>query len=144
MKNEASSDAQRAQGFCAHGNRPPCEICKTESMPQRAAFEAIGVSIESPETDREAFIEQFDRWMLEAVKGLPDELAERLDTVDVKEINDKLAQLRSQLESEIDPTTRAELQIQLIDQIVTLISNVQGSGAKAFTPSLARELGEMD
>lgn len=142
--SEISSDLQRAKGFCVHGNRPPCGVCKTESMPHHAAFEAIGVSIESPETDREAFIEQFDQSMLEAVKGIPDELAERLGTIDAGKVNARVAEFQSQLEGETDPRVRAELQIQLIDQIVTLISSVQGSGEKAFTPSLARELGEMD
>ncbi len=141
---EDSTDQQHAKGFCVHGNRPPCEACRAESMPQRAAFEAIGVSIESPETGQEAFIKQFDRSMLEAVKGIPEELAERLGTADASEINARIDGLRSRLESETDPAARAEFQIQLIDQIVTLISNVQGSGEKAFTPSLARELGEMD
>lgn len=142
--SEQSSDLKRAKGFCVHGNKPPCEACRSESIPQRAAFEAIGVSIESQETDREAFIEQFDRSMLEAVKGIPDELAQRLETIDAGKVNTRVAELQSQLEGEADPRVRAELQIQLIDQIVTLISHVQGSGEKAFTPSLARELGEMD
>ena len=142
--DEHSIDRFRDSGACLHGNFPPCELCKSETISQRAAFEALGIGIASPETNREAFIEQFDVQMLEAVRGLPDEIANRLGTIDAQKITTQIAELQQQIGSETEPRKRAELQIKLIDRIVTLIANVQGAGDKAFTPALARELGEMD
>ncbi len=138
-------DAVQDSGFCEqHGNKLPCKKCRGDNQPKRAAMEAVGVSIESPESGTEAFIHQFDQAMLEAVHGLPEELAEHFDGIDAEQINEQASEIISQLEQETDPEKRSELQTQLIQTFITLTSNVQGSGMYAFTPSLAREMKELD
>ncbi len=82
--------------------------------------------------------------ILEEVRGLPEELAQRQGIGEVSAFLARAQELTQKLESEEDLQRRSELQVELVYQYIAAISQVQRTGDKAFTPALARELGEME
>lgn len=115
------------------------------SLSQTASIEAIGGDIvEQVQMNVEEYKEALEQAMLEAVQNLPDELANELGTIDASALEQRAKEIQKALRQEGEEKKRAELQIELIYQFITLISRVQGPGDKAITPALARELKEMD
>lgn len=130
---------------------PDCTVNKESkeqgdfALARAAAIEAIGgQDYAEREMSNEAFVQAVDQSMLESVHGLPEELASELGTVDVDVLNQRAREIEGLLEDEKDVQKRSELQIELIYQFIVMISRVQGAGDKAITPTLARDLKEMD
>jgi hypothetical protein len=142
-----SRSPEQTSELCPHGNIPAsCEACKESAKiaGKLAAIEALGVSFETKELAGEDFNAIFERAMFEGVHGLPEELAERLSTVDVSALNERAQKLIAEIVEQKGTAEKAKKQIELMYQFITLISRVQGAGDKAITPALARELNEMD
>ncbi len=97
--------------------------------------------LEGNETEIKAAIEQA---ILDSIKGLPEELAKKLGTVDPAPLKERAGQLLSEIQQESDPQKRAGLQKELIFQHIALISRVQNGGDKGFIPSVAREVDGLD
>jgi len=112
----------------------------------RAALLAIdkNFSEEPVGESKQQIITALESTMMKALHGLPEELAKQTGSVDAEILDTRANQLIQELVSHQDPIERAKLQTELIYQYIALISRVQGSGEKAFTPELAREIGEMD
>lgn len=88
--------------------------------------------------------EKIENSILDGVRGLPESLAEKLNTVDASLLNGKATELLTQISQEQNPQRLAELQTELIYQYIGVISRVQNGGDKGFVPSVAKEVGGLD
>lgn len=103
-----------------------------------------GKQSEFEEVTSEDIQERVEKSMLTSVHGLAEELADELKTVDRQSLQAEAERLTAQISEASDPTQKADLQVQLIFQYITLISRVQNGGDKGFIPSLAKEVRGFD
>jgi len=123
---------------------------KKELTPEEArqlagvAIEAVSGKKLEGELTTENIEEKIENSILDGVRGLPESLAEKLNTVDASVLNGKAAELLSQISQEQNPQRLAELQTELIYQYIGVISRVQNGGDKGFVPSVAKEVDGLD
>jgi hypothetical protein len=137
---------EQSKEFCEHGNNPSsCTICKTEKLTSKfSALNTLGVSVDEKELESADIHVVFEQAMFAGLHGLPEELAERLGTVDIQTLKARAETLITEMANEENATEKSQKQIELIYQYIILISQVQGSASKGITPALAREVGEME
>ncbi len=108
------------------------------------AIEAIRGARSATEVTEENFKQEIERSILNGVRGLPEALAKKLETVDASLLNQKAKELLSQITEEQDLQRLAKLQIELIYQYIGVISRVQNGGDRGFIPSVAIEVEGLD
>lgn len=116
------------------------EICQLA----RAALDAIHPAASAEEITGENFEEIIEDAILAGSAELPHELSQQLGTVDPTLYEASSHELLAQLATIEDSHERANLQIQLIYQIIAITAQLQNGGDKGFTPAVAREVSGLD
>src|SRR3989344_4516335 len=108
------------------------------------SIEAIGSNAQGAEITPENFRATLEQSIVERVRGLPERLAEKVGTIDLDDHKKRVEATLEQIRQETSNERLAELQVELISHIISLISKVQNGGDKGFIPSVAEEVEGLD